>query len=73
MKIEVIHRGGRHEFMEKKYADILVKLGRVKIADPVAPLVVDDEAGDEAPKRKYTRKPKSDDVSSSEDPTESDE
>lgn len=73
MKVEVIHRGGRHEFMDKRFADILVKLGRVKLAGPAEPVKTTAPVEEEKPKRQYTRKVKQDDVLSSEDSTEADE
>lgn len=76
MKVEVIHRGGRHEFMDKKFADILAKLGRVKLAEPVEPVEPvepDSSEHQEKPKRPYTRKQKEDDVSLPKDSTEADE
>lgn len=73
MKVEIIHRGGRHEFMDKKFADILVKLGRVKLAEPVEPVKAPVAVEEDKPKRQYARKVKQDDVLSSEDSTEADE
>lgn len=76
MKVEIIHRGGRHEFMDKKFADILVKLGRAKLAqpvEPVEPVEKDSTVQQEKPKRTCTRKEKQGDVLSSEDSTEADE